>query len=311
MSGTSPAGTEAREPSGETRRTLEALLRLGGFAVLFAAVLFAAAPFVPGLAAGPDRSLLVQGGAMCVAALAATLVLLRLDGHRSLAVVGLHRRGAPGEVARGFVFGAGIVVPAVALALAGGLRYGPDGGTFVEYMGTGAWTAFVLLFPAAGEEILCRGYALAVLADRWGNAVALVVTTLVFSVLHGANPEAGGLALFNIALAGLLLGLVRIVTGSLWAATGVHLGWNLAVGFLADLPVSGLALVDAPLIEVSRPGRELITGGAFGIEGGLACTLVLAAAIAIVARRPANAMPLRFRYAGGFVHGLRSPGTQR
>ena len=259
-------------------KVLGALLRLSGFAVAFIAVLTVAAIFV----ADATDNLLVYGVATCLAALVATIVLLRLDGRRPLAEVGLHRRDATHHLGRGFVFGVVIVVPAVALAMAGGLRYGPDGGTVLEYLGTGAWTAMILFFPAAAEEILCRGYPLTVLAERWGNAVAVVVTTLAFSALHGSNPEVGGLALFNIALAGLLLGVVRIVTGSLWAATGVHLGWNLSTGFLADLPVSGLSLVDAPLVQVAQPGRAIITGGAFGVEGGLASTATLVAAIAYV-----------------------------
>ena len=40
------------------------------------------------------------------------------------------------------------------------------------------------------------------------------------------------LTLLNIAMAGVLLGVVRIVTGSLWHAIGVHLGWNFATAFL-------------------------------------------------------------------------------
>ncbi len=266
---------------------LGALLRLGGFTVAFIAALAAAALFV----ADATENLLVYGVASCLAALVATLLLLGLDGRRPLAEVGLHRRNATRHLGRGLVFGVVIVVPVVVLAMAGGLRYGPDGGTVLEYLGTGAWTTLVLFFLAAGEEILFRGYPLTVLAERWGNAVAVVVTTLAFSVLHGSNPEVGGLALFNIALAGFLLGVVRIVTGSLWAATGVHLGCNLSTGFLADLPVSGLSLVDAPLIEVVQPGRAVITGGAFGVEGGLASTATLVAAIAWVVRSARRVPP--------------------
>ena len=273
-----------RPPSAPPPRvgTLEVLLRLGGFALLFVVVLIALGLAVV-LAAGETDSLLVHGGAMCLAALAATFACLRLDRRSTLARSGLHRRGASGQLARGFAFGVAVVVPVVALAVAGGLRYGPDGGTVVEYLGTGAWTAFVLLPAAAGEEILCRGYALQLLADRWGSAVAVALTTLIFAVLHGANPNVTGLALLNIALAGLLLGVVRVVTGSLWAATGVHLGWNFATGFLADLPVSGLSLVDAPLLEVVEPGADWIAGGAFGVEAGLASTAGLALAIGFVA----------------------------
>lgn len=279
MSGTPSAPSAPRRSSGKLREILAVLLRLGGFTLLFIAVLVGLS-----LVAGSSESLLIYGGAMCLAALAATVVLLRLDGRRPLGDVGLHRAGAPRHLVRGFAFGVAIVVPVVALSLAGGLRYGPDGGTAIEYLGTGAWTALILFFPAAGEEILCRGYPLAVIAERWGNAVALLLTTVAFSVLHGSNPEVTPLALLNIALAGLLLGVVRIVTGSLWAATGVHLGWNLATGFLADLPVSGMSLVDAPLIQVTQTGRDFITGGAFGAEGGLASTVAIALAIVYVLR---------------------------
>ena len=279
MSGIPPTPSARPGAVSGWRRILQALLRLGGFALLFLIVLIGVSAIV-----GATENLLVQGGAMCLAALAATLVFLRLDGGRPLADVGLQRAGAPRHLARGFVFGVAVVVPVVALAMASGLRYGPDGGTVIEYLGTGAWTAVVLFFPAAGEEILCRGYPLAVIADRWGNALALVLTTLAFTALHGSNPNVGAVALLNIALAGLLLGVVRIVTGSLWAATGVHLGWNLATGFLADLPVSGLSLVDAPLVQVTQPGHDLITGGAFGVEGGLASTVAIALAIVYVVR---------------------------
>lgn len=270
-----PRGSRA----GLLRGVLEVLLLLGGFALLFFIVLVALGRF-----AGLADNLLLQGGATCLAGLAATLVLLRVDGRRSLVEVGLHRPGALRYLARGSAIGVAIVVPVVALAMAGGLRYGQDGGTVVEYLSTGAWTAFVLFFPAAGEEVLLRGYPLTVLADRWGNGAALALTTVAFSALHGANPNVGSLALVNIGLAGLLLGLVRIVTGSLWAAIGVHLGWNFATGFLADLPVSGMSLVDAPLIEVTQPGRNFVTGGAFGVEGGLASTVAIALAIVYVAR---------------------------
>ena len=183
------------------------------------------------------------------------------------------------------VLGIAIVLPAVAIAVgAGGLRYALEGGTWIEHAATGFWTGLILLVAAAGEEITVRGYPLRVLVERWGPWPALALTSAVFSVLHGANPHVGAVALVNILLAGVLLGLVCLKTGDLWWATGVHTGWNLATGFLADLPVSGMRLVDAPLIEVSSGGAALWTGGDFGLEGGLAATLALGLAIPVVAR---------------------------
>jgi len=219
------------------------------------------------------------------AAILATFVILHMDGRRSLSAVGLARAGAVRGLGGGLLLGIAIVVPAVAVAMgAGGLRYAPDAGTWIEYAATWFWAGLVLLVAAAGEEIAVRGYPLRVLVERWGPWPALALTSAVFSVLHGANPNVGAVALVNILLAGVLLGLVCLKTGDLWWATGVHAGWNLATGFLADLPVSGIRLVDAPLIEVSAAGVARWTGGDFGLEGGLAATIALALAIPVVAR---------------------------
>lgn len=268
-------------PSSERtlRKVLEVLFRLGGFGIVFVVLLIG----IGGIT-GPTDNLLVQGTAGCLAVLVATAILLRLDGRRPLSHVGLHRDRAAASLARSFGFGVAIVVPAVAVAMAGGLRYGSDGGTVVQYLATGTWAALVLLFAAAAEEFLFRGYPLSAVAERWGTGAALLLTTLAFTVLHGWNPNMDVLTLLNIGLAGFLLGVVRVVTGSLWHAIGVHLGWNFATGFLADLPVSGVPLVDAPLVEVTRSGSDLWTGGAAGLEGGLGSTLAIALALALLMR---------------------------
>lgn len=256
------------------------LFRLGGFAALSVAIAIA----LFGLAGMPD-SLAVQGSLQLVAAVAASAIVLWMDGRRPLPAIGLPRHGAARGLLWGTLLGIGFVLPALAIAVGlGGLRYGLEGGTVIEYAATGLWTGLILLPAAAGEEIAIRGYPLRVLVDRWGPWPALALTSAAFSVLHGANPNVGPLAFLNIALAGVLLGVVCLKTGDLWWATGVHTGWNLATGFVADLPVSGLELVDAPLVEVSVMGTVWVTGGDFGLEGGVAATAALGLAILIVAR---------------------------
>jgi hypothetical protein len=97
-------------------------------------------------------------------------------------------------------------------------------------------------------------------------------------VLHLGNPNLSPVGIVNIALAGLFLGAVYLRTASLWWATGAHLGWNWTLGFLADLPVSGLEMVDSPLHEGVPKGTELLSGGAFGPEGSVVASAVLALA---------------------------------
>ena len=96
------------------------------------------------------------------------------------------------------------------------------------------------------------------------------------------NPNLTALGVGNIALAGIFLGVVFYAPGGIWTATGAHLGWN---GMLAclDTPVSGLPF-DIPLLDYRSGGPAWLTGGAFGVEGGLAATIALTIAIPLAAR---------------------------
>ncbi len=242
--------------------------------VLLAAVLaFATAFLVPGPAL-PWSSL-----PFLTAGLGAGWTLLSLEG-RPPGDLGFHARptAAP-ETLRGFALGVGVGLAAVAaIALAGDLHWHGDAGTAAGWLEAGVATLWALAIPAAAEEALLRGYPLQALAEAWGAAPALVVTSVAFAALHLGNPDVGPVALLNVAAAGLFLGALVLRTGSLWWATGAHLGWNWAHAFLADVPVSGFDLVNAPLIEPSTSGPAWLSGGAFGPEGSVLATGVLAAA---------------------------------
>jgi hypothetical protein len=55
----------------------------------------------------------------------------------------------------------------------------------------------------------------------------------------------------------------------------VHFGWNWALGWFFGLPVSGMRLVSNPLLQGEDVGPKWLTGGSYGIEGGVACTIAL------------------------------------
>ena len=96
----------------------------------------------------------------------------------------------------------------------------------------------------------------------------------------------GWLAAANVSVAGLFLGALVLRTGSLWWATGAHLGWNWGQAFLADLPVSGLDVVDTPFWEGSLEGAPWLAGAGFGVEGSVLATLALAGAAWLCWRTP-------------------------
>jgi membrane protease YdiL (CAAX protease family) len=175
----------------------------------------------------------------------------------------------------GLGVGLGLLVLALITAL-GGLEWSGEEGTGVGYLRAGASSLWLFALPAAAEEALFRGYLLQAMAEAWGALWALVATSVLFACFHLFNPNVSGVGVGNILVAGLFLGAVYLKTASLWWATGTHLGWNWAHGFLGDVPVSGLDPVNAPFLSTTPEGAEWISGGTFGPEGSVMTTGVLA-----------------------------------
>jgi membrane protease YdiL (CAAX protease family) len=122
------------------------------------------------------------------------------------------------------------------------------------------------------EEWIIRGYIYHTLRERWRPWVSALGSSLLFALLHAANPNVSGFALFNIVLAGMVLAALVERTGSLWSATLAHGVWNFAVACLLSVPVSGIRLFH--LLDVTITGSPDLTGGGFGPEGSALLTLI-------------------------------------
>jgi membrane protease YdiL (CAAX protease family) len=259
-------------------------LRLGWRLLFFALLMFtlgAAATFVlpTGLIAG--------SGAILLASVGAGVLVLALDG-RPAGALGFHvaPTGAR-ESTLGLGLGVGVAVGVVALiAVGGGIQWTPEPGSVLGWVVGAIGALAFLALPAAAEEALLRGYPLQALAEEWGPAWALALTSAAFGALHLANPGVTPIATLNVAMAGVFLGVVYLKTLSLWWATGAHLGWNWGLGYLADAPVSGLDLLDAPLYDGAVTGPAWLGGGSFGPEGSLVASAAVAGAAALCWKAP-------------------------
>jgi len=220
----------------------------------------------------------VVGGAfaLLVGALVAGSTLLVLDGRRPSALGFYVARDSVTESVRGTALGVLIGMTVVgAMALLGGMTWETRPGTVVGWL-TGAVGALAwFAIPAAAEEALLRGYPLQALTEAYGPLIGIGTTSVAFGALHLANPGSGALEVANVTAAGLLFGVVYVRTLSLWWVTGMHLGWNWALGYAADVSVSGLDVVDAPLYEGMTAGADWLGGGTFGPEGSVVATCVL------------------------------------
>ncbi|WP_109124762.1 type II CAAX endopeptidase family protein [Dyella sp. C11] len=95
----------------------------------------------------------------------------------------------------------------------------------------GANTSLALRLPLAllvitigpmVEELLFRGALLSALTRYTGNAGAIVVSALLFACVHLPDLSFLWYALPNLALLGLVLGWLRVQSGSIWPAIIAH-----------------------------------------------------------------------------------------
>jgi len=145
-------------------------------------------------------------------------------------------------------------------------------------------TAIVLYIVVAfTEEIVFRGYLLQNLMDSINRWWALTLVSLLFAVLHLQNGGVTPLAFLNVFIGGLLLGMNYIFTRNLWFGIFFHFGWNFFQGSVLGFNISGTGIEQGSSIFLQRTvGEEYFTGGNFGFEGSLICTLLGLAMFVII-----------------------------
>lgn len=252
------------------------LLFVAGCILFLLAYGFSAIPSALDRAAGVPLWLQAM---LCVLASAGVLALYALwwkwTENRKAADLPLRRLA--GDTSIGF--GVGILfflLVTGTMALLGGYRVGSvswDGNALVESL-------FTFLVVAVGEEVLFRGIVFRMIDDRWGTAVGLVASALIFGFVHISNTNATVWSSLAIAVeAGLLLAAAYKWSGTLWLPIGIHWSWNFFQGPVFGFAVSGNGTPS--LISPVIQGSDWLTGGTFGAEASLPA-FVLGLALAVV-----------------------------
>lgn len=128
--------------------------------------------------------------------------------------------------------------------------------------------ASILLFSliAISEEFLMRGYVLKNLLQSFSTGVALILSSILFVLLHSFNPNLSWIGITNLFFAGLLLGLIYLITDSIWYPVLVHFYWNFFQTHLG-FNISGQNTYS--LIDIKINNESIFNGGQFGIEGSI------------------------------------------
>jgi uncharacterized protein len=141
---------------------------------------------------------------------------------------------------------------------------------------------FILATGAMAEEIAFRGYPFQRLVDATGAAAAIGFSSALFGAVHLRNPHASIFSLINTIAIGIVMAVAYLRTRALWLPWGLHFGWNLTLGLVFGLPVSGITQF-AVVVRGVATGPGWLTGGQYGIEGGAAGTVGILVGLSFVA----------------------------
>ena len=234
---------------------------------------------VPGDSAMDTEKLII----LFSCALSALVVVLycRFAEGRSLFSMGFVRKDAwihyLKGIAVGFVFFSTVYLTLIA-----------TGSVTFDGLNSKASLAMLLLFffgfviQGAQEEILTRGYFMMSLSTRLPAIAAILISSFTFSVLHLFNSGFGLLAFVNLVLYGVFLAVYMLKTGNIWGVCAIHSVWNFSQGNLYGMPVSVINIMEISLFSSSLvEGKEWLSGGAFGPEGGVITSAVSILAIVL------------------------------
>ena len=120
------------------------------------------------------------------------------------------------------------------------------------------------------------------MARRYPIVVGILANSLIFGALHLANSGISVLAFVNLVLFGVFASLYFLRRGNIWGVAAFHTMWNLVQGNFYGIKVSGMEMQCSILQSAMTDGKELINGGEFGLEGGLAVTVVYTIGIVVL-----------------------------
>jgi len=210
----------------------------------------------------------IQGSGF-IGTLLVVLLFRRKVDLRSISSIGFEIKGKSKDLLWGFLIATGIMILGTSILLLNKnitiSNYYFDSNDFF-------YGFLLFIIVALNEEILCRGYILNNLMESMNPYWSLIISSAIFTLMHGLNSNLSWLGITNLFLAGILLGSTYIYTKNLWFPISLHLFWNFIQGCVFDFNVSGLNVNS--VFKFDMLTKNSFNGGDFGFEGSWLCTLL-------------------------------------
>jgi membrane protease YdiL (CAAX protease family) len=250
--------------------------------VLLAAPVVLVAQRAPSLvAAYPQQSALYFEVVTAGAVVAAAWVMARVADGRDFSTVGFASATPLRDLGAGALLGVGWLLLCLgvlwALGAVQSLRPIP-----LPEPALG-WAVAALFLNTITQEVLARGYVFQTIQAHASTMWAIAVSSVLFAAYHAGAFNGSWLAAINVVLAGMLFAVIYVLSGSLWAPIGLHFAWNVLVGPLLGLTVSGRGSLAVGAPALALRGPDILTGGTFGLEASLVVTVATLIVIVVLA----------------------------
>jgi membrane protease YdiL (CAAX protease family) len=123
---------------------------------------------------------------------------------------------------------------------------------------------------AAIEEVFFRGFLIRAGEDRFGLTPAVILSSVIFGILHFGGFEAGfpwWASVLSAIACGFVFAEAFLVRQRLWIPLGMHFAWHVAARLLGS---TGSGMDEAVFLVTQVDGPELLlsteAGGAGGFE---------------------------------------------
>ena len=151
---------------------------------------------------------------------------------------------------------------------------------------------FIFIVVAVSEEAMSRGFILHKLYLRTNKSIAIIISSLIFSLLHIFNSSIDFIGVINLFLVGVLFALLFLKNMNLSIPIGLHFSWNFLQGPVFGFPVSG---VHTPgILKVQNISGSQFSFEGFGLEGSIILSVIFVIIISL---------PLAFNFPLTLVRG--------
>ncbi len=211
------------------------------------------------------------------------LLFCKFIQKRRMRTLGFKKKDAIKEFLKGLFFGFLMFSAAVLICIFTGSIEFED---FLSAFMPGLFTLFFIAFLIQGmaKEVMLRGYFLVSLGRRNSMLTAILLSSVMFALIHLRDRTMSPLVFLNLTLLGIFSSIHFIKSENIWEVAALHSMWSFAEDLIYGLKIGEEAHSGSVFSIVLIEGKELINGGSHGLEGGLAVTIIVLLGIIFLLR---------------------------